>query len=92
MKQQVIYIIRPKQIFLSFTELGNGRIWQHYCGERELEPRIAFSHIEEIKLRREMEKEYKARGLRVILCTEQFRTGKKAFVEAIERYKVGVGV
>lgn len=92
MKQQVIYIIRPVQIFLSFTRLGNGRILQHYCGERELEPRIAFSNTEEIKLRRQLEKEYEARGLRVVLHVEQFRTGKRAFVEAIEKYKAEVGV
>ena len=92
MKQQVIYIIRPKQIFLSFIELSNGRVLQHYCGERELEPRIAFSNIEEIKLSRQLKKEYEAKGLRVILHVEQFRTGKKAFIEAIEKYKAEVGV
>ena len=92
MKQQVIYIIRPKQIFVSFTEMGNGYVWQHYHGERELEPRIAFSPREESKLRRELEREYEARGMRVVFNVQQFRTGKRIFVEAIERYKAEVGV
>jgi hypothetical protein len=92
MKQQTIYIIRPIQIFVSFHDMGNGYTWQHYHGERELEPRIAFSLLEEEKLRREMKKEYEAKGIKVILQAETFRTGKKVFIEAIEKYKTEVGV
>ena len=92
MKQQVIYIIRPKQIFVSFTYMGNGTVWQHYHGERELEPRIALSPREENKLRRELRQEYEAKGMRVVFDVQQFRTGKRIFVEAIEKYKAEVGV
>lgn len=92
MKQQIIYIIRPKQIFVSFHDMGNGYTWQHCHGERELEPRIAFSPSEERKLRREMREEYRAKGIRVILEAETFRTGKKTLIEAIEKYRTEVGV
>ena len=92
MKQQVIYIIRPKQIFVSFTNMSNGDVWQHYHGERELEPRIALSPREENKLRRELKQKYEAKGMRVIFDVQQFRTGKRIFVEAIEKYKAEVGV
>lgn len=92
MKQQTIYIIRPIQIFVSFHDMGNGYTWQHYHGERELEPRIAFNAFEEAKLRREMEREYKAKGLRVIFQYETFSTRKRVFIEAIEKYKTEVGV
>lgn len=92
MKQQVIYIIRPIQIFVSFTDMGNGYVWQHYHGERELEPRIAFSPREESKLRKELKQKYEAKGLRVVFNVKQFRTGKKVFIEAIEKYKAEVGV
>ena len=92
MKQQTIYIIRPIQIFVSVHDMGNDYAWQHYHGERELEPRIAFNILEERKLRREMEKEYKAKGLKVVLQAETFITRKKIFIEAIEKYKTEVGV
>lgn len=92
MQFQTIYIIRPIQIFVSHTDMGNGYVWQHYHGERELAPRVALSYQEERKIVSELRREYERKGLRVVFEYEQFRTGKKIYIEAIEKYKAEKGV
>lgn len=91
MKEHTIYILHSIQIFQSKTPLGNGYVYYRYHGERELEPHIALTHGSAIRMRAELKKEYEQRGLRVSVHIETFRTRKRTFVEAIERYRTEVG-
>lgn len=92
MQFQTIYIIRPIQIFVSNTDMVNGYTRQHYHGERELAPRVALSLQEERKIVSELKREYELKGLEVVFERKQFRTGKKTYIEAIEKYKTEKGV
>ena len=92
MQFQTIYIIKPIQIFVSHTDMGNGYVWQHYHGERELTPRVALSIQEERKIIRELKQEYALKGLEVVFEREHFCTGKKIYIEAIEKYKKEKGI
>lgn len=91
MKKVTIYILKPTQFFRSATPMGNGYVYYHYHGERELEPRVFFSMREAMLKKRELMREYEARGLEVIISEESFTTGKRELVEAIERYRIEVG-
>jgi hypothetical protein len=91
MKKITIYILKPTQFFRSVTPMGNGYACYNYHGERELEPLIFFSMREARLKKRTLMQEYEAKGLKVIIATESFTTGKREFMEAIEKYRIEVG-